>query len=243
VSLAALEAALAAAPDDPLVLAAYADCLSDAGDPRGEFHRLLMALDDPASGVDRKRAERELRRQWDANKAVWVPDTRPAVFKAGFYHLDGAVPLANIHYLLGFTPEKLAASPVWWMLRGVRVGTIRSYSAISDLYRRLGRSRVRTLRFAGPEYTYHVVRELLGSPLFTRLTELHMPGCGVTDDDAEALAAHAHTPRLKVLDLDRNHLSPIGHAALVAAGVHVSDRQYFMPGGWDFDPPAFPGDV
>src|SRR4051794_40635856 len=44
----ALEAELAANPDDLATHMAYADYLQEQGDPRGEFIRVQLALEDPA---------------------------------------------------------------------------------------------------------------------------------------------------------------------------------------------------
>lgn len=242
-SLAAVEANLAASPDDPLALAAFADALSDAGDPRGNFLRLQAALDDPASGIDRKRAERELRRQWDANKAAWAAFPSG---KVGFYMLDGQVPLARVRLLTATTADELVTGPAWWLLRGVSVDASVLWtdiwmpeSAAEELGRffaMLGWSRVRTLRMRGCTFGDRVLDALLASGLFPRLNELHLPGCGITDDGAEALAAHPHTPKLRPLDLDNNLLSPLGVAALARVGVRVGGGQMFVPG----EPPTDP---
>lgn len=67
----ALEAALAADPDDVAAHSAYADLLIDAGDPRGEYIRLQLALEDRNQPADRLRAmEQEafaLRREHEAD--------------------------------------------------------------------------------------------------------------------------------------------------------------------------------
>ncbi len=53
---AALEAALAADPDDLATHAAYADLLIEEGDPRGEYVRLQLAVEDRNQPADRLRA-------------------------------------------------------------------------------------------------------------------------------------------------------------------------------------------
>ncbi len=66
----ALEDALAADPDDVAAHSAYADLLIEAGDPRGEYIRLQLALEDRNQPADRLRAmEQEafaLRREHEA---------------------------------------------------------------------------------------------------------------------------------------------------------------------------------
>ena len=54
----ALEAALVENPDDIAAHMAYADLLSDAGDPRGEFIQVQLALEDEAcKGEARRRLQ------------------------------------------------------------------------------------------------------------------------------------------------------------------------------------------
>ncbi len=53
---AALELALAANPDDFATHAAYADLLTEQGDPRGDYIRLQLALEDRHQPVERLRA-------------------------------------------------------------------------------------------------------------------------------------------------------------------------------------------
>ena len=237
-SLATLEAALANAPDDPLVLAAFADALTDAGDPRGDFLRLQAAVD--KGSVDRAAGEKELRKLWRANAGGWSATSGGRI---GYYTLEGACPVARLWALADRTAADLAAGPARWLVRGVWVVEVeRNHSwrvAFGRLFDALVRSRVHTLR-VGVTVGDGLVDLLLDSGFYGRLTELYLPDCGVTDHAAEALAADSHTPRLKVLDLDSNQLSHVGVGALAAVGVSVSDRQYFLPGGWDFDPPAFP---
>lgn len=71
--VAALEAAVAASPEDRAVHAALADLLTERGDPRGEFIRVQMDLEelgesDPAVTPLRRR-EREL---LDAHRSTWL---------------------------------------------------------------------------------------------------------------------------------------------------------------------------
>ncbi len=222
-SVAALEAALVNAPDDPLVYAAYADALADADDPRGGFHHLLMRLDSMAVGPELIRTERELHRLWDPHKRDWLLPTRRRFAKVGFYRLDGAVPLVNTAHPTAALADELAASPVWWLLRGLRV---EGEPDVPGFLGRFVRSRVRTLQVVGAGSGDAVIELLVSTGWLDRLTELHLPGCRVTDDGALALAAHPRTPHLRPLDLDSNRLSHVGVAALAEVGVTVSPQQY-----------------
>src|SRR5262249_15137221 len=58
----ALEEALVADPDDPAPHAAYADCLTEAGDPRGEFIQVQLSLEDAGHSA-RERKELQKREQ------------------------------------------------------------------------------------------------------------------------------------------------------------------------------------
>lgn len=70
---AGLEAALAADPDDLVTHAAYADYLSERGDPRGDFIRLQLALEDRSQPADRLRAmESEAYRLRQRHAAEWL---------------------------------------------------------------------------------------------------------------------------------------------------------------------------
>jgi uncharacterized protein (TIGR02996 family) len=74
----ALEAALAADPDDLGAHMAYADWLTEQGDPRGEFIQVQLALEDPS----RRAEERERLRQREqvlrqAHEREWLGDLAP----------------------------------------------------------------------------------------------------------------------------------------------------------------------
>jgi len=79
------------------------------------------------------------------------------------------------------------------------------------------------------------VRLILEVPFFRRLKGLDLSRCGITDDGAELLANHPHTPNLEYLRLDYNYLSPIGTDALDAIGVTVGDQLFGAPNrrAWD----------
>ncbi len=93
------------------------------------------------------------------------------------------------------------------------------------------------LTFRNGEFADAGVEELLASGFITRLKGLDLCRCNITDDGAELLAAHPHTPRLEYLHLDNNLLSPIGMDALEAVGQRISPNQmYGGTLGFDGDP-------
>ena len=70
---AALELALAANPDDFATHAAYADLLAEQGDPRGDYIRLQLALEDRHQPVERLRAmEQEAFTLRNQHEAEWL---------------------------------------------------------------------------------------------------------------------------------------------------------------------------
>ncbi len=70
---AALEVALAANPDDFATHAAYADLLTEQGDPRGDYIRLQLALEDRHQPVERLRAmEQEAFELRQRHEAEWL---------------------------------------------------------------------------------------------------------------------------------------------------------------------------
>ena len=68
---------------------------------------------------------------------------------------------------------------------------------------------------------------LLPSPAYRHLRSLSLANCHITDEGAEMLAAHPHTPELESLRLEQNLISPLGIAALAEVGVKVSELQRF----------------
>lgn len=79
------------------------------------------------------------------------------------------------------------------------------------------------------------LRLLIEAPFFRRLKGLDLSRCSITDDGAELLANHSHTPRLESLRLDYNYLSPIGIDALDAIGVTVGDQLFGAPNPREWD--------
>jgi uncharacterized protein (TIGR02996 family) len=79
-----LEKAIAADPDDLAAHAAYADWLSQQGDPRGEFIQVQLALEDPArSPKERKDLEKRERQLLAEHQEEWVGSWAQLVEKTG----------------------------------------------------------------------------------------------------------------------------------------------------------------
>jgi uncharacterized protein (TIGR02996 family) len=235
---AALEAALAADPDDVARHAAYADLLIEEGDPRGEFIRLQLALEDPDLPADRRKAMEsaswELRRQYEDE---WVGPIRR------WFYID-------------VFPGFLDVTPIWWRgwVRELSIIEVNSHLfhallamstirllhrfRISDVEEGLGtetprlladflaRTTVRDVRVSMPEYGDSVVKALIESRLIDQLTDLNLAGCGLTDDGAVTLASHPSVPRLKSLRLDENYITPLGASLLSEVGITVGPQQW-----------------
>jgi uncharacterized protein (TIGR02996 family) len=73
----ALEAALVEAPDDAAAHAAYADYLSEQGDPRGEFIQVQLALQKPLTREERKRLKAREEELLAAHERDWLGDLAP----------------------------------------------------------------------------------------------------------------------------------------------------------------------
>jgi uncharacterized protein (TIGR02996 family) len=75
---AALEAALVAEPDDLATHHAYADLLTEQGDPRGEFIHVQLALEDAGRTTDeRQQLRRRERELLDAHEREWLGELAP----------------------------------------------------------------------------------------------------------------------------------------------------------------------
>lgn len=73
-----LEQALVENPDDLASHMAYADYLTDEGDPRGEFIRVQLALEDPSrSPAERKRLQEQEQALLDAHLRDWAGELAP----------------------------------------------------------------------------------------------------------------------------------------------------------------------
>ncbi len=110
----ALEAALAEDPDDLAAHRAYADVLTEQGDPRGEFVQVQLALEDESRPPEeRKRLQRRERELLDAHEKEWLgelgplllgtPDEQRALFAAEMRYPDRLnYTTENMHFRHGW---------------------------------------------------------------------------------------------------------------------------------------------
>jgi uncharacterized protein (TIGR02996 family) len=232
----ALEAALAADPDDPARHAAYADLLIEEGDPRGEFVRLQLALEDPDLPADRReamqRAADELLRR---HEAEWLGPLAPYVVGDQF----PGEPHVELDWHRGW-PYSALVDPTSYILDAItqtdRMRLLRRCRVVDPncsrewaqhielLFQVLVNTAVAFLYVERYAIADRGVDSLIATGLITPLNELHLVGCEITDDGALALAACPDVRRLKSLTLDGNLISPIGVAALAEVGVTVGPQ-------------------
>lgn len=84
------------------------------------------------------------------------------------------------------------------------------------------------------------LRLILEAPFYRRLKGLDLCRCNITDEGADLLANHPHTPQFEYLRLAGNQLSPIGIDALDAIGFTIGEQAFGMPMPFD---DGFPEDV
>ena len=239
----ALEAALAAAPDDPTPHAAYADLLLDAGDPRGELIRLQLALDDETLPDGQRQAMtaavadliRQHEAEWLGPLAGFVAAANAHIFpQAEVWWRWGWVYDLTVMNLTRDLVSAAAACPTARLLR-----TFVGYSGSAPLTRVglrqllgfLARTPLGSLRLSLPGLGDPAADEVVKSGLVGRLTTLQLRNSAITDAGAEVLARCPDIGTLRLLRLEDNLLSPLGRDALARVGVAVRyGRQEFAGG-------------
>jgi uncharacterized protein (TIGR02996 family) len=79
----ALEAALVANPDDLASHMAYADWLSERGDPRGEFIQVQLALEDPGKpAAERQRLQEREKALLRGHARIWLGELAPYLLQS-----------------------------------------------------------------------------------------------------------------------------------------------------------------
>lgn len=241
----ALEAALAAEPENVALHSAYADLLIEEGDPRGEFIRLDLALDDEAlKDQEREELKRRAEKILAEHERNWLGE------------------------LIGYCEESISEYPESLKIEWHRgwIVDVEVRSMISHIFFLLSNCSYikcnQTLRLRcwnpglEPETNWNtqfdevelipfkklvilsfsmdgdrIVETLLQKPGLSRVSHLELEDCAITDYGAELLAQSSFIRNLKSLNLDDNHLSAVGVGALREVGFTVG-RQLGNP-GWD----------
>ena len=160
--------AILANPDEPTAYAIYADWLSERQDPRGEFTRQQLALEDPCLPMyQRPKLEKSVdllrqrnARQWLGDLAPWLIDGGRAAYP---YRFDRGQLAAIVCEELGFRfAHQLKASPHCRFLTEFAIG---STEVLGD-----------TIRIDDQEYQAAIdygIEPLLGGD-FRNLRQLHV---------------------------------------------------------------------
>jgi uncharacterized protein (TIGR02996 family) len=195
-NLAALLAAVLAAPDDDAPRLAYADALEDSDPVRAEFIKIQVTLAvwrrnraTPEARTDAVLREGELIR---SHGATWGADLRGLVDKWVF--------------IRGFAE---------WVTLDARA----FLTSAPELYRR---TPVRHLDLTGAK---PVATQLFASAHLARLASLGLANNALGDAEATALAGSTHLGKLAWLDLSRNAIGQPGLEAL-AASTHLPRLGY-----------------
>ena len=233
---AALEATLAADPDDPVRHAAYADLLLEEGDPRGEFVRLQLALEDPELPADRRAAMQQAADGlMNQHEAEWLG-------RLGWYvrALRSAYRpcRADVAWRRGWVDRLVIEGDPWPVVNAIRrcpaaklireIQIVNSVNLVVDesrpIFQRMVQTNVKRLSCAESGFDDAAVGELVRSGLVSQLHDLDLSKCSITDDGAYAFAWCPDVRRLKSLTLDGNLISPVGVQALAEVGVRAGPQ-------------------
>ena len=178
----AMEAALLDDPDDLVRHAAYADMLIEDGDPRGDFIRMQLQLEDEmlAEGV---------RKEIEAQSA--------AILKQ--HEREWLGPLCHLVYPKKARPDSDGLYISWrrgWIDSAILINV--DFASISQL---LDAPIARLLREITSSNHRSVTRRIAGAA-WTNLTTLRIDGPDNSPIAADALAANEFLPRLMHLVLD-----------------------------------------
>jgi uncharacterized protein (TIGR02996 family) len=179
----AFEQAILDQPDDPASYAAYADWLQEQGDPRGEFIRVQLALEDEVRPPEERRAlqarEKEL---LDSHERDWLGELAPHLLDRGEStpHVEhrwrwGFLSALSAQCLTTRFAQALAAAPAARFLRELRVsGEARYFSRIREAQER-GPNRPPP-RVATPVgvHDHWELLELIGAPCLRGLRVFQM---------------------------------------------------------------------
>ncbi len=251
-----LEAALVAEPENLALHSAYADLLIEEGDPRGEYIRLELML-------KQRWLKKQQRKQMQLRKDELMLREYPNWLGPLFQYCDapigdegltpeGRVPAIQLRWKRGWICgvearsadvtllSLLAKNPLIRLNRSLDVCACYNLApSPGQIDLSLWFEVVKSIPFTRLVLQYfetvgdRLVEELLASNILPRISSLVLHACELTDDGATMLANSPHIRRLKSLNLDNNHLTAIGVAALAEVGFTVEERR-FNP-GWGED--------
>ena len=238
----ALEDFLAANPDDLAAHSAYADWLTENNDPRGEYIRLQLALEDRNQPADRLRAMEQaaftLHQRYEQE---WLGPFYQYIYslEKRKYQAEPVEPEADLRYRRGWIHEIETWTPLdeFWaalaatnlsrlicVLNVLTAPTLRTVQLLGWLKFKADFPNLQHLRINTDFFNDEHIDQLLESRVLDQLRVLDLSGCPITDDGALALARDPAVRKLKFLNLQGNLISPIGMEALAAIGVIVGQQ-------------------
>ncbi len=241
----ALEDFLAANPDDLAAHSAYADWLTENGDPRGEYIRLLLAIEDRKQPQEQLRAMKKSASELGKKHgAEWLGTLKEHVNPDWWPSLAKAKPIAgraSISMRRGWIHEVRIPIPYtqFWdslitcpISRLIQVFTLNFTGIVyvADPTEWLQYANklpgLRQLNVHGTLFGDNCVDFLLQTGLIYQLKGLNLMHCSITDDGAMALAQDSAVRKLDCLRIKDNLLSPIGIDALNATGIEVDAQRF-----------------
>ena len=199
-------------PDDDTHRLIFADWLDEAGDPRGQFIRVQLALASlPADHPERPRLVLDDRELLAAHRAEWEAPLRK--FATGLVFQRGFVDELNVdpRDFLRHAEAIFAASPV----RHIHLtegGDSLPAALQSPFLSRLSALSAHGLHIGEP-----LARAVARSEYLSGLRKLTLTRQRFGDDAAERLAASPHLANLEELDLSENEIGETGARAIAAA--------------------------
>jgi uncharacterized protein (TIGR02996 family) len=210
---AALEATLAANPDDVASHAAYADLLMEQGDPRGEFVQVQLALEDPSCKGERRKELKNRQLMLLANERQWLGALAKHLFEHSaedhesrdvWYWSRGWLDELVVVNLTEEAATALARAPIARLLRRLGIGD----GALAPLREAPFLKHLRYFRF-GEEVNYEEEGQYnsntyaygLATPLVAlmpRLEELYLLAQGLDLKDLFRLPTLNHLKTLVV---------------------------------------------
>jgi uncharacterized protein (TIGR02996 family) len=202
-----LEKALVENPDDLAAHAAYADLLSEEGDPRGELIRVQLSLEDDKlsaeqrEGLGRRDAEllKEHGRQWLGGLADYLLD-HPGASQFGFAR--GWLDYLELQELTDEFAEALAQAPAARLLRHLFIHDAEEYEVHLDpLIQSPYLSNLRAFQF-GTDPDRHVVLCENVVDFLARLPHLEQLSLSINGVDTERLFGLRTLTRLRSLEVN-----------------------------------------
>lgn len=224
---------LLADPDNAALHAAYADCLIEAGDPRGEYIRLLLELEERNQPSGQLAAMHERVRHLEAlHGHTWFGPILQRS-RSRFSLRRGWFDTVEVQDLDDILLHSITVDPAYRLLRELTILNVnpelRVHDAAETLADTLRRTAIETLAIDGWAMGDPGVLRLCRPALPPRLKRLELRGCWITDDGCEDLARAA--AQLDCLKLDNNLITPIGAAHLANLPQVDLGWQRFIHGG------------